>query len=72
MGSSTCTTPIALRQKNMVMSLSVSGTKNDCAGEDQQEFIRTDGRTDGWRDVRKNCWIEDEWVDRGVDRWVSG
>jgi hypothetical protein len=32
------TTPRVMRQKNMVMSLVGLGNKNDCAGEDQQQF----------------------------------
>lgn len=33
-----CTIPTVMRQKNMVMSTAGPGTKNDCAGEDQQQF----------------------------------
>jgi hypothetical protein len=39
---SRCMTPRVVRQKNMVMSPVWPRTKNDCAGEGQQQFTRPD------------------------------
>jgi hypothetical protein len=36
------TTPRVAREKYMVMSTAGLGTKNDCAGEDQQQLTRSD------------------------------
>jgi hypothetical protein len=41
---STCTTLRVMIQYNIVMSLARLGTKNNCAGEDQQQFIRLAGQ----------------------------
>jgi hypothetical protein len=35
-----CTTPIVMRQKNMVKMPTGLGTKNDSAGKDQQQFTQ--------------------------------
>jgi hypothetical protein len=35
-----CMTPRIVSPYNMIMSPAAFGTKNDCAGEDQQEFTR--------------------------------
>jgi hypothetical protein len=35
--------PKVVRQKNVAMSPMTPGTKNNCAGEDQQQFPQTTG-----------------------------
>jgi hypothetical protein len=42
MGSNSCTTPRFMRQNNFVMSREGYETKNDLAGEDHHQFIRTE------------------------------
>jgi hypothetical protein len=39
---SSCTTPRVVRQKNTAKSPVEAGTKNNCAGEGQQQFTRTE------------------------------
>jgi hypothetical protein len=37
-----CTAPRVMRQKNTVIRLTGTGTKNDCAGEGEHHFTRSD------------------------------
>jgi hypothetical protein len=62
----------------MVMSSAGLETKNDCAGEDQQQFTRPTGRQEGKRSVRrhKRRWDDNIKVDfremgsRGMN-WID-
>jgi hypothetical protein len=67
-----------VRQRNMVMSPTGSGTRNDCAGESQQQFTRlTDGASSVFMglEVLSFCAFSlsaDKYLGRQTDRPVSG
>jgi hypothetical protein len=42
MGDVNCTIPAVVKQKNIIRSPAGPGNRNDCAGEDQQQFTRPD------------------------------